>query len=210
MTYKAYSDMDEDGAVKRTGILPEDMMPPAVSPASGTYLIYNPGTEITDTVIRVSGKAPNGLKITNQTTGDICEIVSLPSSLTLTVDSEHGFVCTSAAPDTAAFEYHDLGYIRLAPCIPYERDVMVNYTSGKNEITFSTHFPVEENVGQYIYVGGEWLRITSVNKNKATVNKNLAVSGFEETMIATLNEIVVEGNGLALTTLEIDYEPRIR
>ena len=79
MAYTSYDTVDTDGAMKCCGILEKEEMPSPVLPQAGTYLVYNPGTEICNTVIRIAGTAPNGLTISNGT-GDVCKLVSLPSS----------------------------------------------------------------------------------------------------------------------------------
>ena len=70
--------------------------------------------------------------------------------------------------------------------------------------------PTKENIGQYIRLAGEWLRIISVGDRQAIVNKNMSVTGFEQTMIVTMNEIEVSGDELALETLTMEYTPRVR
>lgn len=70
------------GELEATGILPAAMMPSAPVAASGSFLIYNPGTERAQTVIRVTGDAGDGVLIRNLTTGQRCKIVDLrPGSL---------------------------------------------------------------------------------------------------------------------------------
>jgi len=82
MLHTAYADMPMMGEVEATGILPVAMMPPASTVTGGSYLIYNPGTERAQTVIRVTGDAGDGVLIRNLTTGQRCKIVNLrPGSL---------------------------------------------------------------------------------------------------------------------------------
>lgn len=70
------------GEAEATGILPDAMMPPAPVAAGGSFLIYNPGTERAQTVIRVTGDAGDGVVVRNFTTGQRCKIVNLrPDSL---------------------------------------------------------------------------------------------------------------------------------
>lgn len=209
MTYISYDGYDE-GIMSRSGIIPTDEMPPAIQPSVGNYLVYNPGTEMTDTVIKIAGTAPNGITIRNQTTGDVCEFISLPSGLTLIVDSEHGSISTSDDPNGFAFEYHDMGYIRLKPCIPYERDVAVSYIEGSNIIDFTIFDLAEDNVGQHVRLNGEWVKILSVSGKSAVINKFMDVTGSEYTMLATLNEISIEGDSVELELFELSYEPCIR
>lgn len=212
MTYTAYQERDIDNAMAHCGILSEDEMPTAIEPTTGDYLIYNPGTEPSDTIIRVAGTAPNGVKITNRTTGDICELIALPSDPDyLELDSESGSITQlPSKPDEFAFEYHDYGYIRLAPCIPYERDVAVSYVAGTNTIDFMLLDLTEHNVGQYVRLNGEWIRIISVSGRQAVISKPMDVTGSEYTMVATMNEISVEADGAELTKLEIQYIPKVR
>lgn len=211
MTYNSYVDHDADGATVRCGILEVKEMPPSIQPSAGNYLLYNPGTEISDTVIRIAGKAPNGCKITNQTTGDVCEFIALPSSPNyLEIDSEYGAVRLLPSSDKFAFEYHDLGYIRLAPCTPYEKDVAVSYSQGSNVVEFHLYTPREENIGQYIRINGEWLKILSIKDRGVIVNKFLNATKTEYTTIASMNEIYVEADGASLTRLEIEYVPKVR
>lgn len=212
MAYTCYEENDVDNAMARCGIIRKDEMPPEIQPKAGNYLIYNPGTEISDTTIYIAGDAPNGVKITNHTTGDICELLALPSYPDhMEVDSESGGVyILPTKPDEFAFEYHDYGFIRLAPCTPYERDVAVSYVAGTNLIEFMLHDLTEHNVGQYVRLNGEWVKIISVNGRSAVINKRMNVTGAEYTMLATMNEISVECEGANLTKLVIDYVPKVR
>lgn len=100
--------------------------------------------------------------------GDICKIVSLPSSGYLEINSDHGTV--KAMPtDELAFEYHDEGYIRLDPCTPYERDVMISYSSNSNIVSFASYHADSTLIGRYMRVNGEWLRIVSVNSESSVI-----------------------------------------
>lgn len=209
MTYNAYDTYDVDGAMAHCGIIEKSEMPDKISPSVGTYLVYNPGTEVCDTIIRVAGSAPNGLTIENSS-GDICKQVSLPSSGYLEINSDYGTV--KAMPtNELAFEYHDDGYIRLLPCTPYERDVEVVYTEDSNIVSFSTRLTDNTLIGRYMRLNGEWLRIVSINSDDSViVNKRLSISGTEHTMIAAMNELTVSGDGASLTQFEIEYVPLLR
>ena len=72
MLYKAYDQYDLEGAGIGTGIVAQTDMPPAIQPSVGDYLVYNPGTETANTVIRIAGSAPNGVMIRNYTNGTAC------------------------------------------------------------------------------------------------------------------------------------------
>lgn len=203
---------DEWGATSGSGILKTDDMPPAIRPENGTYLLYNPGTEPTYAIIRAAGAAPNGVIITNNTTGDVCSLLSLPSAPNhIEVDGEIGTVkILPADPDGFAFELHDMGYITLAPCLPYWRDVAASYKAGSNVITLHAFYG-EDIVGRHIRLNGEWLKIIAERSGgEYIVSKNLPKAGMENTMITTMNEISVQGTDLSLTMLEIEYTPRTR
>lgn len=213
MTYTSYEEYDLDGAGKHCGILPSAEMPSAVEASVGNYLIYNPGTETCDTVIRIAGSAPNGITITNATTNDKCILHQLPTgSDYLEIDSDAGSIQQLPSyPDDYAFEYHDDGYIRLASYLPRYDNVIATHESGSNEITVSGVELNDGFVGKYIRLAGGWYRIIYVRDNKnAVVNQFLTDSGKDETMIVTMNEIIVEGDGAELTKLEIEYTPLVR
>lgn len=74
MTYDRYEDLDVDGAEARCGILEASMMPSVIQPNAGEYLVYNPGSETSYPTLRIAGSAPNGLTITNATTGKQCTL----------------------------------------------------------------------------------------------------------------------------------------
>lgn len=187
-------------------------MPPTLSAAAGSYLVYNPGTEKAFATIRAAGSAPNGMTITNRTTGDICTLLALPSAPdSLIVNGEEGSVKLASDPDGFAFDYHDEGYITLAPCVPYDRDALAVYTEGSNVVNIYNIDLTDEYVGRYIYLNGSWMRIISIQgESEVIVNAMLSASGNEMTMIAVMNEIDVEGDGLELTLLEMDYVARTR
>lgn len=103
----------------------------------------------------------------------------LPASGYLELDSKYGTVKVMPT-DELAFEYHDLGYIRLLPCTPYERNIYATYTANSNIVRFLTFKPNESTVGKYILLDGEWLRIAALNgENSVIVSKNMSETGSE-------------------------------
>ena len=80
-----YTTEPGSAALARTGMLPASMMPEAPSIASRSFLLYNPGTEVAHTIIRVAGDVGDGMLIRNLTTGQRCRItlirISLPRCL---------------------------------------------------------------------------------------------------------------------------------
>lgn len=211
MTKKELDGMDEDGSTLYSGIVPKESMPtPPTAP--GDYLLYNPGTEMADTVITIAGTAPNGVIIENRTTGDICKFLTIPASPdSLVIDSETGDVYLGSDPDGHCFEAHDEGYIRLAPCTPYQRGVLIQHTEGSNYVSVASGYVTKGMIGQYLLLGGTWYRIISVSGyNTLVLNRNVSTTGSDLCMIATMNEITITAEGAEFTTLDITYTPRIR
>lgn len=213
MTHVFYDGQDADGAYIGTGILPQDEMPPMIEAHVGDYLVYNPGTEQANTVIRIAGKAPEGVVIRNYTNGTVCTLLSLPSGDDyLEIDSEAGSIKQlPSSPDEFAFEYHDLGYITLSPCTPYQRNITISYTSGSNVISNQVGLFTGNWGGRYLRLDGNWVRIIRVQDPwHAVINIQMKNTGAESTMAATMNQISIEGNNVELTKFELDYTPRVR
>lgn len=105
-----------------------------------------------------------------------------------------------------AFAFHDEGYISLAPCTPFARDVAVSYTKGSNAITSDGMFRPHMK-GQYLYLN-EWLKIIHVtDANTALIAKQMSTAGNQRTPIVTMNEIEVDASTAALTRFEMLYTP---
>lgn len=69
----------EESALVHTGLLPASMMPSPPSPGSRSMLLYNPGMETANTIVRIAGDVGNGMLIRNLTTGQRCRVVNLHS-----------------------------------------------------------------------------------------------------------------------------------
>ena len=151
------------------GLILASMMPPT-STDLGDHLIYNPGTEDTPLRIKIAGTAPNGLTIHNYTTGEVCKLVSLPDNDTLVIDGATGMVAFNSTK-AAAFEFHNDGYIHLASCVPYQRDMVVVWATGSKNITTSNGKFRKRDVGSYIYLGGYWRKIAQVAETGATLTQ---------------------------------------
>lgn len=180
--------------------------PPLVSDTS--FLLYNPGTEMADTVISLSGDVGSGLLIRNLTTGQRCAVRGLPASglldgEKLVLDSRRGQTYTMLGDKkTMAFAFHDEGYIRLAPCAPFVRAAEIHCTDGISEITSAGLF-TKAMVGQYIYQDG-WVKISEViNASHAILSRKATVTGSVSTPIVTMNEIRLESDDAVLTHLSI-------
>lgn len=215
MKIKSYNGMEDFGATKYTGIVEANKMPLSPTVSSSQFIVYNCGTEKCDTIIRVAGvvDAENGLVIQNTTNGTSCKIVgleanTLPAGAYLEIDSFKGQVRRVAGDNvTLAFEFHDLGYVRLDPCTPYYRDIFVSYENGSRAVRNFTGAFNGLMKGQYVYLNGGWRYISEViDENTLNVNANMTATNSEQAHIGTMNTIVVTGN-TALTKFEFDYTP---
>lgn len=116
-----------------------------------------------------------------------------------------------------SYEFHNDGYLRLAPCTPYERRIAVTTIADSNVVEIFGMELGAEQKGQYICIThdddtSEWRKILSVqDPYHAVVDINMPTTEtFEDCLIATVNEIHVEGEGVELTKLEIEYIPQVR
>lgn len=92
---------------------------------------YNPGTEMADVAVHITGNVGTGQTIKNETTGQAMKVIGLTAANTsgkeLIIDSLNGkSVMVNSA--TGAFVsngyiYHDGGFIQFAPCTPMYKDL---------------------------------------------------------------------------------------
>lgn len=128
MLQTSYSGEVDDRTLAHTGLLPASMMPETPSLASRSFLLYNPGTEAANTIIRLAGDVGSGLLTRNLTTGQRCKVIDLEANSllegqVLELDSYRGQTRTVLGEHIeTAFPFHDEGYITLAPCTPFVRD----------------------------------------------------------------------------------------
>lgn len=188
--------------------------PAAPDASSKSFLIYNPGTELTPVLIRIAGDSGDEMVIRNKTTGQECIIRGMTAGITgsagknLEINAETGRVELVGAGRELAFELHDGGYITLAPNRNFEEEYPVHYTTGSLTITMPNGAD-KEMVGKYIYLADEWRRITSyINSTQMAVSAAPTKSGTENAAIVVMNEIEIEGG--TLTKLELEFEPRVR
>lgn len=199
-------------------LLPSEQMPSSPSLSTRSFLLYNCGTENAHTVIKLAGTiGENGMLIMNTTTGQRCKVGPITAAETtdlnkrLAISSEMGKVEMIGSVSTElAFEYHDYGYITLAPSTAYTRDITMTYSSGQQTITSNGQFkPYME--GQYVYVGSDWFEIAKVNsKDSATLSSAPSGSGTVHTPVVTMNRIIITGDNINLTELSVDYTARVR
>ena len=143
-----------------TGLLPAEMKHEAPSADNSFFLLYNPGTEVGHSIIRLTGDVgEEGLLIRNLTTGQKCKVVNLKASsllkgACLELDSERCQTRIVLGDETElAFPFHDEGYITLAPCLPFVRSAAVSHTAGSNMVSSDGAFAPHMK-GQYLYLDG--------------------------------------------------------
>lgn len=194
-----------------TLVLPHSMMPANVfTSGDATYLIYNPGTELTPLNIKIAGSCTNGL-ITNLSNGQNCAIKNMTAAATtdvgkyVEIDAETGRVTLSGVIN---FEMHDYGYIWLQPCLPFAKDVTITYATGSTTIASPGIFTYDM-VGQYVYLHGTWHKIASLTSiYNMTLTAAMDATGAEITNIVPMNEL--RFTGFTLSGLEWSYIPRVR
>lgn len=211
MLAKAYDTIDLDGASQYCSILEQNQMPAQPTTADRDFLIYNCGTASTPTILRIGGTVNgDGLTLTNEATGQRCRLCALPPSPAyLEIDSCKGsvrLIDPSAGTSELMFEYHDAGYIDLAPSGFWEDEVPISYTAGSNEVTADGAFPKEACVGKYVRLNGTWLQILAVTAHGFIVSAFLAASGQDFSPIVRMNHFLIDGDA-ELTKLEVDYTP---
>ncbi len=204
----------KDAILDETFLLNDEQQPEPVTLQKNSFLLYNPGTERTPAMIRIAGDVDEQLTITNKTTGQVCVIRGMTRGNTsdagkaLEINAETGRVELVGAERELAFEMHDCGYICLAPCTPFIRELPISYTSGSATITTSGMF-TQEMVGQFIYMDGGWRKMmTLISERQMGIDALATRTGSEAAPVVTMNEIELSGG--ALTELKVTFEPRVR
>lgn len=177
----------------------------------GTYLVYNPGTYESDTIIQIGGTAPNPVVIRNLTNGDRCTLKTIPGDNEyLEIESAMGTIKRlPTMPDALAYVYHDEGYIRLAPGFP-RKNILFTKQVASNVVTTQSRLSKNDE-GKYVWLENQWLRIANVNDaNTAVVSHALSVTGTELATIATMNEITITSNSAEFSKFELDFTPLVR
>lgn len=188
MLYKSYDNIDEDGAAAYCGILRTNDMPAAINTDSRNFFMYNPGTEMCDTVIRIGGTVgTGGLTITNATNNTKCKLLSLPANGYLEIDSFLGaIVHVNGNTRTLDFQNHDEGYLKLSPSMLI-RDVNIQTTNNSPTVTVLDYPVTEALIGKYVQIGHFWRQIQAVDGQTLTLSVNMTSTGGMNVKIATVN-----------------------
>ena len=135
-----------------------------------------------------------------------------PSPAYLEIDSETGSVRVidpTSSTNEMAFEYHDAGYVSLAPGGFLYDSMMVTYLKGNNTLTVNRDEASASYVGKHIYIEGKWARILHVNGSEMVISENMLASGVSMVTPVTMNTIDIRGNA-TLDRLEIDWNPLVK
>lgn len=212
LMYDRLTTADIEGAGMYSGILHEEEMPATPATTAREFLIYNCGTQPCDTVIQIGGTGTE-VNIANETNGSFCSLVALPATGYLEIDGHRGKVTwVNGNSRELFFEYHDEGYLDLAPFTPKNFHVNASYTVGSSVINIiAPLFPLEEQVGRYIWLAGGWHKITAASAEDETITiaDTMTTTSGEETKIVTMNEIKITGTNLGLNRLSIAFSPVI-
>lgn len=185
-----------------------DLLPTAMMNAQGvvgsTTLIYNPGTELGHSIIRLAGGGTVTIK--NTTNGDETKTVGAPSNYVL--DSKLGSAATvSGGVRTESSSAHDKGYIHFEPNRIIRRDLQISTTSGSSTVTGYGAFTAEM-AGAFIFVSNTWKKIESVtNSREIVLASGASTTATSRTTIATMNVLTVTGS---TTGLSIECRPEVR
>lgn len=220
-----------DGAEDYCHLINTDDMPPIPSTSSTAFDVYNPGTEACGLTLEISGSTSNPIRFYNEKNGTFCILNGLPPNNThLMLDGETGMVSMFEPGDPVrmnGFAYHDIGMVSLSPNIGYS-DVAFTYggVNGTIHTLIPTNTAVSDDmVGAKIYISGvssTVFTVTGVNIGTNRIYCSKSGSGNPPSsgtfdMIQT-NHILIQENRnnawatpstLSLTTLGIDYKPRI-
>ena len=193
-------------------MLKNDEMPAEPTTESRSFLVYNPGTETCETLIRIGGTVgTNGVTIKNDTNNTECKQLSLPSDGYLEIDSFHGEVVrVNGIIRVLEFEHHDEGYMTLASFGEKLTEVMATTTAGSQRVPLSNCKVDDHLIGKYIRLNNDWIKIEAVEDNTITLASAAAKSETVTTKITGMNEITVSGDGLTINQFEIDYYPMIK
>lgn len=117
-------------------------------------------------------------------------------------------------PKTAirAFELHDDGYITLDPYGEVYRDVPTHWGAGSNivYIDWTKILPSETLVGKFIRLENEWHKIVDeLDDGGLVIMNTLRDAGNESSLITTLNELIIEGDGFSFEDIAVTYTPKV-
>lgn len=196
-------------------VLPESKMPATPTTSSTSFLMYNCGSEPANTVLNVAGNGT--ITFTNEETGQTCVVKPTTAATTsaskwLELNSRNG-TCylADSSSKTLKYDMHDYGYITIAPCNQYERNIEVMTTASSATITCDAGKFADWMVGKYIYLEGAWHKITAVSSaTQATIEDTMSNTAVVVTDVVAMNKINITGTSITITKIEMTCTPRVR
>ena len=232
LTRKANDGTETDSAYRYCNLIDQSLMPAAPTTSSRQFDVYNAGTEACGMTIRLKGSTSNPIMFLNDANQTKCILSSLPTNnLYLDVNGDTGFVSTYIVQTGTidnGFAYHDRGVVRLEPS---ELMTDVEYVNaglnGTLRILAISGMRVSENMISRKVIFDDvptlygYVRSVNIANNQllCAMSGSGTVPDSGKCSIYVMNHIeILEKNSnnawvtpttLNLTSLEIDYNPRI-
>lgn len=111
-----------------------------------------------------------------------------------------------------AFELHDEGYIFLDSFGEVYRDITASWSANSNTVYVEADIPLplDTFVGKFIHLNSEWKKIVDILDDGALViEETLTEADNQNTIVTTMNELIIEGEGLSLDNISATYSPRV-
>lgn len=119
-------------------------------------------------------------------------------------------VMWGAETDVLHYDFHDYGYIVIAPCAQFERNITVYCTASSTAVYNDEGRFADWMKGMYIYIGSAWREITAVvSPTEITVDSTISSAETLTTDIVVMNKITITGEA-TLSRLEMTCTPRTR
>lgn len=222
----------DDNSTDFCSMILNTQMPSAPTTLSRDFYVFNPGTERCGLTIELSGTAPVPFRFFNEANGTYCELIALPpSGLNLAINGDTGYVKVRQPNATSydnGFAYHEKGFIELEPDvghndIAYEDAVKLTNSSYSLKLV---EFPVSPDmIGARLTVGNITGTVTSISGNNNVVYVDFTYSTTISrttgvcNIISQGNHIVIQEKNsndswvnatqLTLTSISVDYQPRV-
>lgn len=217
-----YGNQYEELLSQATGILHQSKTPASVIDTEDgitqekNILLYNPGDERADVIIRIAGDVGGGVSIFNSATGHRCTVkgLTLPTTSNvgkwLEIDSRSGKVyMTNGTTAAMAFLYHDDGFIQLEGSNPITRNIHVSY---EGDLVMSAGLFTADMLGKYIYINSEWKKIADYyNPNTIKIDYVFSSPGTQTQDVVKMNYITITPQtSMNIKKLEFVYSPTFK
>ena len=197
-------------------LLPQAEMPSSDMKAVTEGLIYNPGTELGQSIIRFAGSTgSDDLVIHNVTTNDYCILkagLESPENGYIELNSKTGRVeKVTPTGRLLDFTFHGKGYIHFAPNVILADSVGISQTASSRTLKSSAAFS-PDYVGKYVWIDNGWKYLgTYTSESYMDMNVNATATKNVRTKIATMNYLTITKAANAnITQLDVICKPEVR